>query len=364
MLAEKPTDFYVEVDTVNKEQWSDLLLQFDDATIYQTWSYAVVKYGTRHLSHLIIKRNGDVVGMAQLGITKVPFIRAGIATLYWGPLWKLRDSELETENFLYIIKALKNEYVKIRGFNLRIYPYIYDNEMHANELQTNLLNEGFQCLQTNYRTLLINVSPSLDELRKGFIPRWRTDLNRSEKNDLAVVEGHQDELYDEFKTIYDEMLADKQFISFSDPNMFGTIQHDLPQKLKIKILLSRYKGEAIAAALTSIIGNTALGIFWASNTLGRKLKAAYHLQWKTLEMLKTHGCHYYDIGGIDFENNPGSYRFKSGLAGKYGVDVRLIGRFDTCNNLLSKTFIKWGDQLKIIFSKINVFIYNYKKKNH
>ena len=37
------SDYRVETDKIDKEAWSRVLLEFDDANIYQTWSYGAVR---------------------------------------------------------------------------------------------------------------------------------------------------------------------------------------------------------------------------------------------------------------------------------------------------------------------------------
>lgn len=46
----------VEIDQVEKTEWSKLVQRFDDATIYQTWSYGLVRWGEKNLSHLVLKK--------------------------------------------------------------------------------------------------------------------------------------------------------------------------------------------------------------------------------------------------------------------------------------------------------------------
>ena len=54
-----------EIDCVTKAQWSALLNHFEDANIYQTWSYGAVRWGERNLSHLLLKQDGEVIGMKR-----------------------------------------------------------------------------------------------------------------------------------------------------------------------------------------------------------------------------------------------------------------------------------------------------------
>ena len=37
--------YTVKIDQISKDEWSELLPRFDDATIYQTWSYGAVRWG-------------------------------------------------------------------------------------------------------------------------------------------------------------------------------------------------------------------------------------------------------------------------------------------------------------------------------
>jgi lipid II:glycine glycyltransferase (peptidoglycan interpeptide bridge formation enzyme) len=357
-------EYKIEIDNISKDHWYEYLKNFNDANIYQTWAYGKYAWKDESLSHFCMRdKSNNVVCMAQLGITKVPFLNVGIATIYWGPLWQLREGAPNVNVFTTALEALRQEYSLRRGLYLRIYPYVYNNNEYFTALHKAFLNREFKHSQTPYKTLLIKIDSSLDKIRKGFVPRWRTDLNRSERNNLDVIEGINIELYNEFQQIYNEMLENKHFLSFADPKLFKSIQNALPDEHKINIIVSRHEGVPIAAALTAPIGLTGLGIFWASNALGRKMCAAYQLQWKTIEMLKTHNCIFYDIGGIDFENNPGSYRFKTGLAGKNGEEVSLAGRYDICDGKLSNFFVKNAEQVKIIIRKFKVTLHKLSKFN-
>ena len=68
-----------EVDTVDETAWNQVIKQFDDANIYQTWSYDEVRCGRENISHLLLKRDGQIIAAAQSRIVQLPFIKAGIA---------------------------------------------------------------------------------------------------------------------------------------------------------------------------------------------------------------------------------------------------------------------------------------------
>src|SRR5438477_9332657 len=103
--------YTAEVDSTDEEKWSETLLEFEDANIYQTWAYGDVHYGPRNISRLILTHQGQAAAAAQVRIVRVPFIKAGIAYVRWGPLWRRKENGTDAEAFRQAVRALRNEYV-------------------------------------------------------------------------------------------------------------------------------------------------------------------------------------------------------------------------------------------------------------
>ena len=53
-------DYRMEVDMVEKAAWYEIIEDFSDANLYQTWSYGSVLWGEKRLSHLILKKDGII----------------------------------------------------------------------------------------------------------------------------------------------------------------------------------------------------------------------------------------------------------------------------------------------------------------
>jgi hypothetical protein len=62
--------------------------------------------------------------------------------------------------------------------------------------------------------------------------------------------------------------------------------------------------------------------------------------------LKQHGITTHNLNGINPEENPGTYRFKRGMAGKNSRDTYYLGKFDANPGLFSHTLIELGDVLR------------------
>src|SRR5260370_917330 len=96
--------YTAEVDTVDEPAWSRLLETFDDANIYQTWPYASVLSGERNSSRLILRKDGDVVALVQARIASLPFVRAGVAHVRWGPVWRRANYPANVATFRQAIR--------------------------------------------------------------------------------------------------------------------------------------------------------------------------------------------------------------------------------------------------------------------
>lgn len=340
------SNFKVEVDNINEQQWSELLEQFDDASLYQTWSYGAIRWGKHNLSHLILKQNETVVAMAQLRIVRKPLI-GGIAYIRWGGLWQRKSQQNQIDIFKEMIIALKEEYAKKRGLWLRMLPNIRETE--GQPYIEMLKQEGFQhnIPFEGGRTIYVDLSLPIETLRNNLQSRWRSYLKKVEQSGLKIIENKsQEELYEVFSTMYREMHQRKGFVEYVDIEEYRTLQAKLPKKFKMKILACELEGVPQAAIICAALGNMGIYVLGATSDEGLKNRGSYLLHWKMLEWLKNEGYHWYDLGGIDPEKTPGTAQFKYGLAGKLGIDSKPIGQFDICFNPSSKLVIKTLDGLR------------------
>jgi hypothetical protein len=364
MMRELAKNYSVEIDSIDKNSWYDVIRNFDDANIYQSWAYDETRCGRKNISHIILKKDDAIAAAAQLRIVKLPVLNAGIAYVRWGPLWKPKGTEADMETIQQTIRALRNEYACNRGLVLRIYPLLFSDE--SEKYLPVLKQEGFIPVEDGKRdrTLLIDLRPKLEDLRKGLNQKWRNSLNRAERNGLEVIEGYEDELFEMFiEKIYREMIARKQFVEPNDINEFRLIQQDLPQDLKMKIILCRLAGELCSGAIFSAMGSIGIYLFGATNDIGMKSNGSYLLQWKFIEWLKENHFTCFDLNGINPETNPGTYKFKEGLCGKNGKDVYFLGQFQTCTSLLSSVSVRCGEILFSNYWKTKETIHNWRHTN-
>lgn len=345
VFAMNHSEYQVEVDTVGESEWSALLDRFEDANFYQTWSYGSVRWGAKNLSHLILKRGGDVAAIAQLRIIRPKNLRIGIAYLRWGPLCNLAKQELDPDIVQAMAWALRAEFVEKRRLYLEILPNAFSDSPRAKIYQTAFSQFDHQpdTRGSKYRTFVLDLSPSIEELRKKLDKKWRNQLSAAEKNDLQIVAGDSIGQYDTFCKLYAQMRERKRFDTTVSIEEFRRIQEHLPTNQRMRVLICQHQEQPVAGLVCSAMGDSAIYLLGATNESGMKLKAAYRLQWELIRSFKDGPIHYYDLGGIDPVANPGVHHFKSGFR---GADVSHMSPLIACDNMFSSAFVKAGQAVR------------------
>jgi len=313
----RPT-YQIEVDRATSDSWAGMLDLFQDGNLYQTWAYGSVRWGRENLSHLVVKKDTEVLGMCQLRIVRPTSLKFGIAYVRWGPLFCRRGKPPDPEVATCLAHALEDEYVRKRGLLLRILPNAFAGSARAAIIQTAFSRFKNQASAANdhpYRTFVIDLAPPLEELRKKLDKKWRNALSRAERNDLHIVEGNGVEQYRIFCQMYGEMLKRKGFDTTVSIEQFGRIQEELPLNHRMHTLISFQGSVPAAGIVSSAMGDSSIYLLGATGDKGLTSNGGYLLQWTWIRMLKEKGFRWYDLGGIDPERNPGVYHFKSGLSG-------------------------------------------------
>lgn len=333
----------VSIDQISKAAWYELLTRFEDANLYQTWSYDAARYGEKGISHLVLKKGGTEVAAAQARIVRLPGLNKGIAYIRWGPLWRRSGNPEDPEVLRQAVRALRNEFSVKRGLVLRVYPLAFRNE--PNVIERILFEEGYALHGDEGfdRTLILDLSPSLPEIRASFDQKWRNCLNRAEKNSLELVMGGEDHLFEKIQPIFDEMVKRKGLDLEGDIEHLREVQKDLPDLLKMKVAICLQNGEPCAGAIFSAMGTSGIYLVGATSDTGMKTNGSYLLQWAFIMWMKEAGFQSYDLNGINPDVNPGTYKFKLGVAGKKGKDVRFLGRYQVSDDRLSTWVVRCGE---------------------
>lgn len=151
------------------------------------------------------------MALAQVRKKVSPLPRVGACYVGWGPAWRRFGYEPDPAVFLAAVRALKEEYADRLGYALMLRPNLLVDEIP--DLADSLTEAGFTPQGDGQRTLLVDLSPGLEELRSGFRRVWRQTLNKAEKAGLEIVHGTGTGLYSDALSVYKEMTQRKPLAS-------------------------------------------------------------------------------------------------------------------------------------------------------
>jgi len=210
---------------------------------------------------------------------------------------------------------LKQEYVEHRGLVLRVSQRLKPQLKSDAESQV-YAKAGFMLFGQTNATMLIDLSPELADIRKGFHQKWRNVLNKSERQRMHIVAGSDELLFEDFAGLFEDLRTRKTFDVDLDDHFFANVQKKSPEQERFHMAIAYDDNEnPIGGHLSGLSGDTSVYLLGATNDVGRKLGAAYLLQWHAIAESKRQGCHWYDLGGVNQKKNPHVYLFKQRMGG-------------------------------------------------
>lgn len=331
----------VTLQPIGREAWQQLALSFLDYNYRQLWHFGVACANRLKATseHVAIYDGTELVGLADVRIKRIPFLKTGIAYINGGPMVRSSTNSEEGIRRLQVALAgLTETYVRQKKLVLRIQPNLGPDGW--NDLQSSIFQDLGYAIgrqQRFYRTLVLDISQPLEDIRKQLNQKWRNCLNNAEKRNLTVRAGTDGTYFSVFINLYKELTHRKDFDVDLNPEFYLQVQKSLAEHERFLISIVYENEQPVAGHVSSILGDTCVYLLGATNDAGLKNKAAYLAQWSVIQTAKERGCWFYDLGGIDPDKNPGVYHFKKGLG---GIDMTAPGPFELYPDSFRRIIVK------------------------
>lgn len=173
------------------------------------------------------------------------------------------------------------------------------------------------------KTLILDISKSEEDLLKNLHQKTRYNIRLAEKKGIEISEAGEEDFEKWWKIMQETCQRDG--FSLHAKNYYKNQLKIRSEKLKIKLIVAKYKGKIIAGNIVAFFGDMATYVHGASSNEFRNLMAPYALQWRAIREAKKYDCKYYDFYGIDEKKWPGVTRFKKGFNGE---EIKYPGTFD------------------------------------
>lgn len=320
----------VIVDDFDKQEWEHYVSEFADYSIYQTWAYQQLRadMSGQKVSRIVIRdEKGKIATMGQVRIRHFKRLGFKIGYIQWGPLVRRKDGSIRCSSES--LRKLRQVYLGKKVNVLRVVPNVCNDEKGA-QISSMLTSGSFGHVRSvgPYRTFLLHVGDCEEGIRKRLRKSFRRDLKKAEKAGIEIREGSKEKFCEIIEGLYLTSLKRKGFKGL-DVQEFIRPQRLLAPAEKMNIIVAYYDGEPVSALLASHLGDTSVVLLAASNEKGLACGASYLIWYRGAVSAFHAGMNWYDLGGIDPDNNQNVYQFKSRMGGEEALH---IGAFDTCRN--------------------------------
>jgi lipid II:glycine glycyltransferase (peptidoglycan interpeptide bridge formation enzyme) len=303
------------IQSVDQAEWLAIAPSFTDYNYEQSPDYAsaMAARSGADARFLVVRQGGRVLGAASVRVRTLPLVGRGLAYISGGPMIGRAAGSLDMARIRLVVAALRRHLVDEGGHLLFVrLPVGFEG---GGSFDAMFSEFGFFPTRRvrSYHTVLLDLKPDVQMLRKGLAGKWRTDLNFSQRSGLSVERGASQRFCKRFLRLFAEMQLAKNFDVRFDPGFFLSLPAN---RTGLEILIATKEGKDAAGHVVSLLGDTAIYLFGATNEVGRETKAGYLLNWDAMLLAKAQGLAYYDLGGIDPEENPDGYRFKKRTGGR------------------------------------------------
>lgn len=298
-----------------------------EKNLCQSWEYGSAKMKTglwKALRLEVVNGGGQVLGIAQvLTINFLGIIR--IYRLNQGPLTRGWRSQAIAPDFFPVFSAIEEVLPKGIFTFLSVLPAIKDGV----DEEILIRGLGYRMLKSKrYKSAVLDLLYSEDELLKQLEGKWRNGLRKSEKKGVRVQRQILDNSHvHRFFNEYAEYQTKKGFVGLPLDLLQGMVEQN-SGSWEVSRFTANLDSDSESCELGSLITveMSCTSIYLASvvSDQGRSLQSNSALLWAAILNAKMRGCKWFDLGGIDDEGTPGVAKFKRGLNGD---PYRLLGEW-------------------------------------
>ena len=306
--------------------WPTYAQQFRDLSFEQSLTYgraAAARIGGK-ICYLLLERDGQPIAAAQARIKTMPGVGRGIAWIASGPLLLPLDGPApEPTVIAEVFAALRQELAVRQGHILRLrLPGIAFHD--EREIAVIAKAAGFAPTSRTpvYRSIAIDLQLDQAVLMDRLNGKWRTDLRYALKSGLSLETGTGPDMQSRFLVMFRAIQIAKGFAPDITPEFhFALSGPDMSHD----ILIITKDGQDLAGIVIGTTGRCTVYLFGATAEAGRLLRAGYLLTWEGICLSQQRGLDWYDLGGVDFDENPDVARFKDRMNGH---EIKAAGPFE------------------------------------
>jgi len=277
------------------------------AALQQDWAYgACMKAMGVTVMRACVEQDGAPVALAQFIVRRFAGQLASMALCSLGPVWLQPLSGREKKQ---AYQALKRS---MPLSNLRLVA-VTPPEPQTPELGLS----RWRRVMTGHSTVMLDITPSMEELRAQLDKRWRHRLGGAENSELTIHRVGTNA--GQYRWLLEaEMQQREQRGLYGLPLHFFDLYVPSRQQPAQTVLTVRADvgRDRVAGMMFLIHGQAATyQVGWTSDA-GRDLHAHNLILWQGIQELRERGVRLLDLGGVNTIRSAGIARFKMSTGGQ------------------------------------------------
>ena len=315
----------------NSAAWQRICSAFPDRPLVQSWAHGESrrKQGSWQVERCLFNSGSIVVGVAQAMIRPAPFGAGQLTWIARGPVHDIpSDRAAGFPLWTAMAEALRDRFASGVGSYLRIAPPFLLDDRAA-------LPEGFtETHMDGWASAILDLAPSLDDLRAALKGKWRNGLNKAERVGVTIMNCDGQVTIDEFADAHDTFMANVG----ADGSVTGTYIKNLHRAggdgADLRVYSARLGDEIVGRLITAHTGVRVEYLASHMTEAGKKASAGQAMLWSALAASHAAGAQLFDVGGMDAKRTPkGIFDFKDGLR---GAPYRLAREIDCCGGPVAR----------------------------
>lgn len=321
----------IEASELTSPEWNNMVSSMRGLSLVQTWEFGEAREEKRgwEVQRFLFKCNAIIISAAQVMIRRMPYVKRGLVWINRAPLF-INEEVIENGMYVSILEELRKYWVDERKMYLRIALPLDVSEKHYKLIG----DAGFSRATPfdGWASERVDLSMSVEDLRKKFSRGWRRGLFSAEHNSISIEIGSSSELISEAIADFQASARNNEFDEGVTTNYIKLFKKKVSDE-KIVIFGGRHNGKKIGSIAVVMFGNTCMGLAGAAHDIGKRLGLNYYLHWTIMCEMKKRGYRWYDVGGTHpYYTSNGIRYFKGGMR---GAPYQLVGEADaSCRGLL------------------------------
>jgi lipid II:glycine glycyltransferase (peptidoglycan interpeptide bridge formation enzyme) len=168
---------------------------------------------------------------------------------------------------------------------------------------------------SNWKSSIIDLNKSLDELIFNLKPKWRNSLKKAQKQNLIINRSSNKKDIEVLLKYYLQDVEKKKFKGVN-PDLIKKMAQIQSDSEKLYVFNAKKDNLDVGSILISRQFKNLIYLIGWSPEDGRKLNVNYILLWEAITYFKSKECKLFDLGGLIGNNHPIDF-FKLGMNGSY-----------------------------------------------